>query len=476
MPAAVVHDSPFAGFWYPDDPHRLRTLIASAFDESIRRAPGPLLEGALGFVVPHAGVAYSGRVAAAAYRHLARRQPRTVIVLGFSHQGAPPGAWIPEIDAYRTPFGEVAVDREAVRSLVAGASFRLQPESVLCDHSVEIQLPLLQHACPEARIVPVYVSSLTPDEREGAARSLATIVAAGAVVIASSDFTHYGAGFRYVPFPCDRHTSLELRKLDEGLIEIASSIDAGYFSQTLRAESATVCGREAIALLLATLRQLPGDDECYQQTLDYETSGEITGDYTHSVSYAALGYFPWSAFQLDEHEKAQLLRSARCALQNYQKAGSRNPLPIERSSSRLGRPGAAFVTLRRGNDLRGCVGHISSNQPLAALVPELVVSAASEDRRFEPIRSDESDIAVEISILSPMKMLADRALLRAGVDGGYLKSGKRLSGLLLPQVASSRHWTGAEFLRALALKTGFPSGVFDDREARLFAFRAQLIQ
>src|SRR5512138_3395525 len=158
-----VHDSPYAGDWYPDDSGALRDLLGQAFRESGRRV-ALCGDPALAFVVPHAAPVYSGVVAAAAYRIIADQKPQRVIVPGFSHGGRRTGIALPDVDAVRTPMGEVPVDRDL--------PFPLVSESRLCDHSVEIQLPFLQLAAPEARVALVYVGELTPEERAGAAVAL----------------------------------------------------------------------------------------------------------------------------------------------------------------------------------------------------------------------------------------------------------------------------------------------------------------
>ncbi len=473
MPAAAVHRSPFAGSWYPADRAELLDLLQGLFAESVKRTGGALMRGGAAYVVPHAGLSYSGRVAAAAYRHLARAQPRTVIIVGFTHRGGPRGVWIPDIDAYATPLGEIAVDKSLARALATTGLFGSHEESALCDHSIEIELPLLQYACPDCQVVPVYVAALTDDERGKAAAALARAIGDGAGPSASSDFTHYGDAFRYKPFPHDSRTPERLHALDEGFIEAAGSLHSQHFLETLHSESATICGREPIALMLETLRHLSGDDEIFQRTLDYETSGDITGDYSHSVSYAALGYFPWSAFQLDEDGQLLLLTTARQTLEHYQRTGHAVPIMPDRATPGIERRGGAFVTLRRQGRLRGCVGRIGTSEPLSQVVPEMTMAAALDDARFAPVGPEEGDIEFEISLLSPLKLLPDPALFRVGVDGGHLSAGSR-SGLLLPQVAEGRGWTATDFLGALAHKAGVASTVFEDPETRLCIFRAQL--
>jgi len=474
MPSSRLHSSPFAGSWYPGERISLEGLLSEIWEGSELKENGPPLPDPVGFVVPHAGIAYSGQVAAAVYRRLAQQCPRRVFILGFAHRGSPQGAWIPEIDAYRTPMGETPVDREAVGELLASGAFRSMSEERLCDHSVEIQLPLIARAVPDAAVVPVYVSGLTAVERKHAATALAALTGPRTTILASSDFTHYGDAFHYKPFPSDRAAGERIRSLDHVFIDAAGSLEPHVFLETLDAEAATVCGRQPIALLLETLSLLPNSEEIFQTTLDYATSGEMTGDRSHSVSYAALGYYPWQSFLLDADDARCLLESARKTLRSYQDRGERIPLPADGGSPALERAAAAFVTLHSSGQLRGCVGRCVAKEPLSQTVPEMALAAALEDRRFEPLRPDESGITVSVSILSPLKRLACRERLRVGRDGGHLQAGARL-GILLPDVAKDRGWTVGEFLEALARKTGVTSDAYDRSDTSLHVFRTQVL-
>src|ERR1039457_374148 len=203
----AVHVSPYVGTWYPDCRTDLERLLDDLFETSAQRTGAFLFANPLGFVVPHAGLQYSGAVAAAAYRHVRRRQPRRAVVLGFAHRGGPPGVSIPDIDEYETPLGEVAVDRQTMERLASHRPFRFVAEDRICDHSVEIQLPLLQHAAPHARVVPLFAGHLDPHERDAAAETLAALCGPDTVFLVSSDLTHYGRAFGYQPFPADSKIS-----------------------------------------------------------------------------------------------------------------------------------------------------------------------------------------------------------------------------------------------------------------------------
>ena len=398
-----------------------------------------LLPGGAAFVVPHAGLVYSGTVALAAYRHLEQQPPETVVILGFAHRGSRPGIWIPEVDQISTPLGSVAIDHSLGNRLLESQAFQRAPEAQLCDHSVEIQLPLIQKVAPKARVLPLYAGSMDSRTRRRAAEALAPLIGNGTVLVASSDLTHYGRDFRFQPFPADSHTAEHLRELDTSVMNAAGSLDAPFFLSTLEETGATVCGRSPISLLLETLSLTQGE-EFFQEILDYQTSGEITGEVHHSVSYGALGYFPAPAFHLDRAEQKLLLGSARGTLERYQKTGKRLRVPPEVRTPALMRKAAAFVSLHRRGELRGCVGHRAAFQPLFDAIPELTLSAAIDDSRFEAVAGDEQDIDIEISVLSPMKRIASPGLFQVGhyTRPSHGIVGASLSGLFAARAILSR--------------------------------------
>lgn len=287
MPAVVAHRSPFSGAWYPASANELEAILRHAFESSAARTGPAVRSGGVAFVVPHAAPMYSGVVAAAAYRHIALRRPPRIVLLGFSHHGGGSSVEMPDLGAICTPFGDVPLDEDMMRSLARRPPFRISPEAALCDHSVEIQLPFIQWTAPDALVTPLYVGPLSPSERVSAAAALRSILD-DAVLIASSDLTHYGRSFGYTPFSPDAHVVERLRQHDALIIQAAATLDPDVFLDEVHRTRSTTCGYEPIALLLETLR----NRRLVQHTLDYQTSGELTGDYTHSVSYAALGYFP----------------------------------------------------------------------------------------------------------------------------------------------------------------------------------------
>ena len=190
-----VRRSPFAGTWYPGDPSELdatvsRLLASAAGSES----PKPL-EKLVALVSPHAGLKYSGPIAAAGYRLLERQSFGSVVLLGPSHRVAFDGlATYPE-GAFATPLGLAAIDTELARSF-EGATPRARPmpEVHRGEHCLEMQLPFLQHLLPEARILPVVMGTQSARNVEAAASAMVRAVSAAeypVLLVASSDLSHY---------------------------------------------------------------------------------------------------------------------------------------------------------------------------------------------------------------------------------------------------------------------------------------------
>jgi AmmeMemoRadiSam system protein B/AmmeMemoRadiSam system protein A len=398
-------------------------------------------------------------------------KPERVFILGFTHSGGVPGVSIPDIDAFETPLGEVKIDRAAAREMASGGQFAMVAESQVCDHSVEIQLPLLQKV-RGVPVVPLYVGHLDNTERHAAAQALAQQIRPGDVLLASSDLTHYGKSFNYEPFPAGPDVDRRLFELDSRVIDAAGSLAPTLFLDTLHELHSTVCGYQPVALLLETLGLLPGE-EVFQQTLDYQTSAEITGDFEHVVSYGSLGYFRADSFRLDEQAQRALLKSARETLQHLSATGERQAIPPPAASPMLMRRAPAFVSLHCGRELFGCIGRVTAETPLAEAVPNLTLDAALDDPRFAPRARVPDGIAIEISVLTPMKRIQDWRAFQLGRHGAYLESGSR-SGLLLPQVASHGDYTQTSFLETLSRKAGLRPSAYQDSQSRLSVFQAQV--
>ena len=279
----TIKRSQLAGSWYARDAVQLRRQV----DEFLGAASGAPAAASLGLIVPHAGYVYSGRAAAAGYRRLIGGDYRRAVILAPSHFAAFHGVAVLEVNAFETPLGTVPVDRAGVEALLSGPLYRSDAEPFRGEHSLEIQLPLLQRVLPNVPVVPALIGDLGPDDFATAASTLAHLDDGKTVFIVSSDFVHYGWRFGYVPFAAagPEQVRTGLRRLDMGAVTCICTGDAQAFGAYLRETGATICGALPITLFLTFHgRRTPGELIAYYSSLD------VTGDFEHTVSYASIGF------------------------------------------------------------------------------------------------------------------------------------------------------------------------------------------
>jgi AmmeMemoRadiSam system protein A len=133
----------------------------------------------------------------------------------------------------------------------------------------------------------------------------------------------------------------------------------------------------------------------------------------------------------------------------------------------------AFVTLYHGGELRGCVGQIENPGPLADVVARCAISAALYDTRFTPVRAEDvATLGIEISVLSAPERIAPEAIV-AGMHGLMVVRGSN-RGLLLPQVATERKWTGQRLLEETCAKAGLPRDAWRDSATEVYGFTAEI--
>jgi AmmeMemoRadiSam system protein A len=178
---------------------------------------------------------------------------------------------------------------------------------------------------------------------------------------------------------------------------------------------------------------------------------------------------------LNEKSKARLLEIAR---RSVEAAVRRQPRPAfkETDAALTGKQGA-FVTLKNGDELRGCLGNFVSDRPLFELVCDMATASATEDPRFfgNPIRPAElSEISIEISVLSPLEKIANPLDIELGKHGIYIQRGWA-SGCFLPQVATETGWTKEEFLsHCCAGKAGLSANAWRQPDTDVYVFTAEV--
>jgi AmmeMemoRadiSam system protein B len=272
-----------AGRWYPKERDALAGLVDRLLSEArTRRTEPPVPVTAL--IAPHAGFAYSGAVAASAFAPLAGRRFDRVVVIGPSHYFGFSGAAVPDAGtaAYRTPLGDVPLDRDAVAALARAPGVQAGDTFFEPEHALESELPFLQRVLHEGvPVLPVLMGGgASGDDAARVAEAIEPLRTAGTLVVVSSDFTHFGPRFGYVPFTDD--VPRRLRELDLSAVGAIEAGDADAFATLVRTTGATICGHRAIEVLLRL--SSPGA----ARLCEYDTSGRMTGAWDHSVSYAAI--------------------------------------------------------------------------------------------------------------------------------------------------------------------------------------------
>jgi AmmeMemoRadiSam system protein B/AmmeMemoRadiSam system protein A len=407
--------------------------------------------------------AYSGQTAAYGIKAAKAKYSR-IIVIGLSHQVAMPDVLsVPRLTDYRTAMGEIPLDTEFINKLLQNPIFRDIPQAYESEHSVLIQLPLLQYRFSDFKLVPIVAGQCSPETIGKAAAILKSMVDSETLIIASSDFTHYGPNYNYIPFA--QNVLAELRKLDIGAFDYISKIDSTGFQQYCEKTGATICGRIPIAIVLS---MLPAGTK--PELLKYTMSGELAGDYTNSVSYLSVAFHGgWqkptavASTKADEamtpDDYKNLLALARGTIKFYLR-NNQVPTPEDLKipiSEAMKVNRAAFVTLKKSGELRGCIGEIFPSQALYKSVIVNAINAAVNDRRFVPVQHDEvGAIKIEVSALTVPKQIDSYNQIRLGIDGIILRKEGHVA-LFLPQVAPEQKWTLAETLTQLSLKAGLPA-------------------
>jgi AmmeMemoRadiSam system protein A len=169
--------------------------------------------------------------------------------------------------------------------------------------------------------------------------------------------------------------------------------------------------------------------------------------------------------------RAELLRIARESV--FAAARGLDYFPRSNGHPELDRGAGVFVTLRLRGRLRGCIGRVTPSDPLWRVVPEIARCSALEDPRFPPLAPHELDrVAIEISVLGPMRGVRGPEEIRPGLDGLLIRRAER-SGLLLPQVAIEAGWDAVRFLEETCVKAGLPRGAWT-LDAEIVAFTAEV--
>ncbi len=454
-----------AGSFYPEDPKDLRAMIKAFMAE----APPVTIGGRpIAVISPHAGYIYSGKTAAAGFKALAGITYDTVIVIGPSHHYAFDGAAVYADGPFRTPLGNAVLDTEMIDSIVRnGEHITKNGLPHLPEHSVEVEIPFLQVVLDNFAIVPIVMGSDSLASCEDLAHAIAESVGEKRVlIVASSDLSHY-------------RSREDARGLDGVFRKFLERNDAEGLYDALVTRKTEACGGGPVVTALLAAKALGSTGVVVTK---YDDSGTETGSTDAVVGYISAVVYRRGGAPAGEGEgdpgrglpagdKKKLIMVARKSIECGLSGEDLPDFGID--SAALKREGAAFVTLWKHGELRGCVGFTEPVYPLWEAVAEAAAKAAFHDYRFAEVTKGElKDITIEVSVLSELRPIKGVDEIVIGTHGVVIRKGGN-SGLFLPEVPVEQGWNRDEYLENLCEKAGLLPSDWKQKDARLFVFTTE---
>jgi AmmeMemoRadiSam system protein B len=284
---SVVREPAVAGQFYPGN----RAQLSAELDDMLDRENTSTVSGRVrALISPHAGYVYSGRTAGKGFALLKNCEYRRIIVIAPSHRVHFRGLAASEYTAYRTPLGDVSVDIDAVYETVSAGVKGIEEltQAHIGEHALEVQLPFLQKVLPDVPVVPFICGELDDALAETLAGALMKFWNEDTLWVISSDFTHYGYSFGYLPFT--DNVKENLKALDMGAVEKITDLDYIGLSNYIKETGATICGAAPVKLLLKTIETAHSANSVKAELIEYTNSGELTGDFSHAVGYASIKF------------------------------------------------------------------------------------------------------------------------------------------------------------------------------------------
>jgi AmmeMemoRadiSam system protein B len=268
-----VRRTAVAGSWYPGTAAALLREI----DHHLSAVPPVVVRGIIrGVVAPHAGLVYSGPVAAWAYRAVEGKPYDVAVLVGPSHHAGFDGVAACAHGAFDTPLGPAVIDEDVSRLLIAaGGIVREDPAPHAREHSLEMQLPFLKRVLPDVPIVPLLMGYQTPATVGQLADALVrALEGRRALLVASSDLSHY----------LDARAAAAL---DTVVLDRVAGFDADGLLEALDREPQHACGGGPIVSVMRAVRGLGAREG---RVLKYADSGDVSGDKTAVVGYMAAAF------------------------------------------------------------------------------------------------------------------------------------------------------------------------------------------
>ena len=467
----VVREPVWAGRFYPASHQELdqtvRRLIAAARQTSADRIPQ---QGLRALIMPHAGYIYSGLTAAHAALAIPMDSFRRVVLLGPDHRVGFRNASLTNASRWRTPLGEVPIyDCSRMKDQWPDL-FKTVAASDRQEHCLEVILPFLQVRLSEFELIPLV---LGPCHAWQMARAVASLIQdESTLLVVSADLSHY-------------LSVAEAIKRDRETLNRILALDPDWSKD----QNNRTCGRFPIGVLL----ELARDRQWRPIVLHTSNSGDATGDASAVVGYAAVAFYGEKSMQkqsensqrLSSQQGAALVKLARQTLARHFgrqiEPGEAKTLETLLEDHALQSRCGTFVTLKIDDQLRGCIGSLSTSVPLVTGVRDNAINAAFHDPRFAPLDQKELDqVHIEVSVLTEPVELDYRgaddllAKLRPGIDGVILKKGFA-SATFLPQVWDQLPQP-EQFLTHLCMKAGLSAGQWRKGNLEVKVYQVQYFE
>jgi hypothetical protein len=457
-------------------------------------------------ICPHAGYIYSGQVAAYSFKQVVNKKFDSIIIISPSHSESFDFVSIFDGDAYNTPLGKVTIDKKRSRLLVENnPKIQFSDKGHNNEHSIEVQLPFLQYMFEEFEFIPVVIGSQSRQNIHAIGKTIGEVFKEeNILVIASTDLSHY-------------HPYNDAVILDKQVENLVEKFDIDNLEEEFLKNNIEMCGGGPVAATMIAAKNLGADKAI---VLKYLNSGDVSGERKAVVGYLAAALFKdekpgisstqtgnkkernpvidnskkdnnsktiknmknnnnspdneelddATSMSLNKKEKLILLEIARESIKSAIlgiKPGISNINDVI-----LNEKCGAFVTITINGKLRGCIGNIRATNPLWETVKIMAREAALNDPRFYPLTpADIKNTRIEISVLSPFKLINNTDEIKVGTHGLFIKKGF-YQGLLLPQVARDYKWDRTQFLKETCHKAGLPENAWQDKNCEIYIFSA----
>jgi len=466
--AQDIKDADLAGSWYSDNPQILKREINNYLD-SAKVLP---LEGEpIALVLPHAGLIYSGNTLAYGFKALEGRKIDKVILVGFSHKVDFDGTAVFSYQGFKTPLGTLTIDEELTKK-VSSAHKKIftYPRAFENENSVELIIPFIQAVFDQPKVVLLALGRQSWENVKTLGQALAKVLRdeSNYLIIASTDMSHY--------LPLARAL-----KVDQETVALLGKMNPENLFSSLNKKN-RMCGLGAVTSVMIAAGELGANK---LKVLKSSTSAEASGDESKVVGYLSAVMVKDNKKKVEENnemkellnteQKEELLKLARDTISFY--LDEEKPLDTSSDDETLNEVMGVFVTLRKNQQLRGCIGSIVGTKPLYLGVRDMAIASATQDFRFKAVTKDElGDIHIEISVLTPLEQITNTDEIILGKHGVLVRDAYR-NGVYLPQVATETGWSKEEFMNSLCgQKAGMDSSAWKDGKCDIYIFSAEVFE